>query len=68
MTARPGCGVRFLTRGGEEEIKSISDEISKIIASLKEGGNDLDPLRRELLIQHISRIRENFWGQTINPT
>jgi len=61
LTVRLWCVV--LDKGDwQEEVQSVFDEISQTLRVLTSHGKDLGLLRRELLIQHIERIRSKFLG------
>ena len=60
-TVRLWCVV--LEKGGwEEEVQSVMDDIDQTLEVLNGEKSKLGELRRELLIQHIERIRTKFLG------
>ncbi len=60
-TVRLWCSV--LDKGSwKEEVQSVVDEISQTLTVLKSDKNELGALRRELLTQHLGRIRQKFLG------
>ena len=61
-TVRLWCVV--LEKGDwQEEVQSVKDDIQQTVALLKGDRSGLGMLRRELLLQHIDRIRRKFLGQ-----
>ncbi len=61
LTVRLWCAV--LDKGNwKEEVQSIIDEISQTITVLKSATKELGALRRDLLAQHLERIRQKFLG------
>jgi hypothetical protein len=52
-----------LEKGGwEEEVQSLMHDIDQTFEVLNKEKNKLGELRRELLMQHIERIRMKFLG------
>ena len=61
LTVRLWCDV--LDKGSwKEEVQSVVDEIGQTLAVLKSDNKGLGTLRRELLTQHLRRIRQKFLG------
>lgn len=61
LTVRLWCAV--LDKGSwKEEVQSIVDEISQTLAVLNSDKKELGALRRDLLTQHLGRIRQKFLG------
>jgi DNA-binding GntR family transcriptional regulator len=64
LTVRLWCAV--LDKGDwQEEVQSVFNEIGQTITVLKESGETLGILRRELLNKHIERIRQKFLGISV---
>jgi DNA-binding GntR family transcriptional regulator len=49
----------------QEEVQSVFDEIGQTITVLKDSGEKFGTLRRELLNEHIERIRQKFLGISV---
>ena len=64
LTVRLWCAV--LDKGDwQEEVQSVFNEIGQTITVLKDSGEKLGILRRELLNKHIERIRQKFLGISV---
>lgn len=61
LTVRLWCSV--LDKGSwQEEVQSLVDEISQTLTVLKDDKKELGALRRDLLTQHLGRLRKKFLG------
>jgi len=47
----------------KEEVESVKEDITRTLRALKDEPKKLGKLRRELLVQHIERIKRKFLGE-----